>query len=173
MTIHDNTKQAPQSFESTPETIFASATLGASGAYARSSIVPVQGARKITLFVEYDPAASSGYPMIVPLVSSAADAPAAGDDSWFQVPVSDGALTPGALSGTLPAGADYTLAQPQGVAIVYGLAVRLAAAAGATNEYRQAITIDVSPYRWLHFLVAEVGATGSPGDFAATYSLSA
>jgi hypothetical protein len=160
----------PRAAESDIAIIYNSATLSASGAWTRSSIVSVIGVRRITIFADYDPAATSGYPVIVPLVSNALEQPAAGDDSWFQMPVWDGSVTAGALTGTLPTGADYTLSQSQGVALTYGLAVRLAGASAATDEYRQAITLDVTPYRWFHFIAAEVGATGSPGALGAFYA---
>jgi hypothetical protein len=163
----------PRAGQGAPTTIFTSAALAASGAWTRSDIVSVEGARRVVLEIDYDPAGTSGYPVIVPLVSNTVAAPAAGDDSWFQMPVWDGSVTAGALTGTLPTGADYTLSQPQGVAITYGLAVRLSAAAGATDEFRQALVLDVTPYRWFHFIVAEVGATGTPGTLSALYSLAA
>ncbi len=173
---------SPAAAESVPETIFASAALAASGAWTRSSIINVEKARKLVLYVDYDSADAGGYPGIIPLVtntiSSTAGAtpgtvPVATDDVWFQLPMSDGTLTAGALTGTLPTGADYNLLMPQGVAIVAGLCVRFTAAAGATDEYRQAIVLDVTPYRWLHFIAAEVGDTANPGTLAVTYSLSA
>lgn len=160
------------------ETIFASAALAASGAWTRSSIISVARMRKLTLFIDYDPAGSAGYPAIVPFITNGTVAdpmsqPAAGDDAWFQLSTYDGTVTAGALTGTLPTGADYTLAQPQGVTIAYPLAIRLTAAANATDEYRQAIVLDVSCAKWFHFIAAEVGNTGSPGTLAVTYSLSA
>lgn len=163
----------PRAAQSDAATIYTSAALAASGAWTRSSIVSVEGVRKITLLVDYDPGAVGGYPAIVPFGAGVVTEPAAGDDSWFQLSAWDGSLTAGALSGTLPTGADYTLAQPQGVAIEYGLAVRLSAATNAADEYRQAITLDVTPFRWFHFIAAEVGVTATPGTLAVSYVLSA
>lgn len=171
----NSVKGTPRATETVSLSIFASAALAASGAYTRSSIISVDAARFISLQCDYDPHASStaGYPMIVPLVSNADDEPAAGDDSWFQMPITDGTLTAGTLAGAVPSGADYTLAQDQGVVTVYGLAVRLAASQANTNEYRQAVDLDVTRYRWFHFIVGEVGDTTNPGTFSALYSLSA
>jgi hypothetical protein len=173
MMIADITNHAPRAAQTSSGTIFTSAALAASGAWTRSSIIEVSSARRVVLLIDYDPAAIGGYPAIVPLISNAGAQPAAGDDSWFQMPVWDGSITAGALSGTLPTGADYTLTQPQGVALTYGLAVRLSAAAAATDEYRQAIVLDVTPYRWFHFIAAEVGVTATPGTLSALYSLAA
>lgn len=165
----------PMAAQGTAESIFASAALATSGAWTRSDIVNVERFRTITLFVDYDPDASStaAYPAIVGLVSNSQEEPAAGDDEWYQIPVWDGSLTAGTLAGTLPTGADYTIAQDQGVALVYGLAIRLAASSAASNEYRQAIVIDVAPYKYFHFIVAEVGDTTNPGTFSALFSLGA
>lgn len=153
--------------------IFPSAALASSGAWTRSSIVNVANARKIVLEIDYDAAAASGYPIILPLVSNADDQPAADADSWFQMSVWDGSITAGALTGTLATGSDFTLAANQGVCISHGLAVRLAASSGASDEHRIAIPLDVSAFKWFHFQAAEVGATGSPGTLAVLYSLAA
>lgn len=149
-------------------------TLAASGAYSYSDvIVPCATARTITLFLSYDPAAIGGYPVIIPLVSCSAAVPANNDDSWFQVPISDGTFTVSTLTGALPAGADFTVAPGVGVSQVRGLAIQpCAAAAAGTNEVRVAVTLNIAPYRFFQFVVAEVGATGSPGALLATYSMS-
>lgn len=163
----------PRAGQGGTDTLFAAAALAASGAWTRSSVVSVEGVRKLTLLVDYDAGAIGGYPGIVCLGSCEIDEPAAGDDSWFQLSVWDGSVTAGALSGTLPTGADYTLAQPQGVAIAYPLAIRLTAATNATDEYRQAVTVDVTPFRWFHIIAAEVGVTATPGTLSALYSTAA
>lgn len=173
MTIHEITGEAPASAEVGQATIFSSATLAASGAWTRSSIVEVRGARRITLMVDYDPAAISGYPVIIPLVSCATVQPAAGDDSWFRPTVWDGSVTAAALTGTLATGTDFTISQNNGIVLMHPLAIRFAAASAATDEYRPAVPIDVTPYRWFHFQVAEVGATANPGTLSVLYSLSA
>lgn len=159
------------------DTIFASAALAASGAWTRSSVISVARMRKLTLFVDYDPGAIGGYPGVIPLGSNGTvddpnSQPAAGDDSWFVLSNFDGSITSGVASGTLPTGADYTIVQPMGSSIAYATVIRLTAATNATDEYRQAITIDVTPFRWFHFIAAEQGVTATPGTLSVTYSLS-
>jgi hypothetical protein len=152
--------------------IFASAALAASGAWSRSSIVSVADARKLTLFVDYDPGAIGGYPGLILLGSCNVTEPASDADSWFQLSMFDGSVTSAVGSGALATGSDFTIAQPEGFAIAYPLIVRLTAATNAADEYRQAITLDVTPFRWVHFQAAEIGVTATPGTLAVTYSLS-
>lgn len=149
--------------------------LAASGAYTASNvIVPVHSARKITIFFAYDAAAIGGYPVIIPLVSCASVAPAAADDSWFTMPVADGTFTSTVFTGALPAGQDFTLSPGLGLATVAGLAIKpMPAALATSDEVRAAITLDVSAFRYLQILVAEVGVTATPGSVLATYSLTA
>lgn len=170
-------KFTPTSPQGGVDTLFASAALAASNAWTRSSIVSVDGARRITLFIDYDAAAASGYPTIIPLGScgtttSSTAEPAAGDDSWFQLSTTDGSVTSAVLAGTLATGSDFTVTQPQGNSIAYPLAIRLTAATGATDEYRQAITLDVGPLKWFHVQIQETGATANPGTVSVLYSLS-
>lgn len=142
-------------------------TLAASGAYEYSEILRVAEKKLACLQLAYDAAAIGGYPVIIPLVSYAEDAPDVGDDAWFTLPASDGMPTPTSLSGALPAGADYTLAPSVGLVDVRPLAVRpLAAATATTNEVRQSIALDLTSVpgaRWLMVAIAEVGVTATPG----------
>lgn len=151
-------------------------TLAASGAYEYSEILSVSERKLVCLQLAYDAAAIGGYPVLIPLVSFAQDAPAAGDDAWFAMPASDGMPTPTSLSGALPAGADYTLAPSVGLVDVKPLAVRpMAAASATTNEIRQSIALDLSSVpgaRWLQFAIAEVGVTATPGAALVTASVS-
>jgi hypothetical protein len=154
------------------------ATLAASGAWTRSSVINVKNARKLTLYINYDPGAIGGYPGLIFLGSngttSTADAqPATDADSWFQLSAVDGSVTSAVGSGTLAAGSDFTIAQPEGWVTAYPMIVRLTAATNAADEYRQAITIDVTPFRWVHFQAAEVGVTATPGALSVEASTSA
>lgn len=147
-------------------------TLPASGAYEYSEILSIAGRKLVALQVAYDPAAVGGYPVLLPLVSYAEDAPDAGADSWYALPASDGLPTATTLTGALPAGADYTLAPSVGLVDVRPLVVRpTAAATGAGNEVRQSVALDLSSVpgaRWLQLAVAEVGVTASPGALLVT-----
>lgn len=143
-------------------------TLPASGAWEYTSALSVADRETICLHVAYDPAATGGYPVIIPFVSYADAEPAAGADSWFALPASDGLPASTTYTGAVPSGADYTFAPGFGQVDVRALAVRpMAAAAAASNEVRQTIAIDLRRSavgaRWIQFAIAEVGATGSPG----------
>lgn len=148
--------------------------LAAAGAYTFSDvIVPCAEERTITLLVAYDSAAAGGYPVIIPLGSCASSQPAAGDDSWFVLPASDGTWTNTVLAGAVPSGADWTQNPGMGLSEVRCLAIKpMAGAVGAGDEVRIAITLNVAPFRYFQFAVAEVGATGTPGALLVNASLS-
>ena len=167
------TGAAPRARATVSASIFASAALAASGAWSRSSIVDVAAARKLTLLLDYDPAAVAGAPHLILLGACTADAPAAGDDSWFMLTATDGSITAAVSTGTVPTGADYTVVQVMGTATLQQMIYKLAAATNAADEIRAAVTIDVTPFRWFHFIAAEVGVTGTPGTLVGSYVLSA
>jgi hypothetical protein len=148
--------------------------LAASGAYTFSDvIVPCAEERIITLLVAYDSAAAGGYPVIIPLGSCATSQPAAGDDSWFILPASDGTWTNTVLAGAVPSGADWTQNPGMGLSEVRGIAIKpMAAAVGTSDEVRIAITLNIAPFRYFQFAIAEVGNTGSPGACLINASLS-
>lgn len=170
------TRVSPVAYQGGVETLFTEAALAASNAWSRSSIVSADGQRKMTLFIDYNPAAAGGYPTIIVLGSTGTTSdpnstPGGGDDVWWQLSTTDGSVTSAVLAGTLATGSDFTVAQPQGNAIAYPLAIRLTAATNATDEYRQAVTIDVGPYKWIHIQAQETSA-GSPGTLGVYYSFS-
>lgn len=170
-------KFTPTSPQGGLATLFTEAALAASNAWTRSDIVSVDGARRLTMLIDYNPAAASGYPTIIVLgsVGSLTDGvttPAAGDDVWFQLSTTDGSVTSAVLAGTLATGSDFTVTQPQGNAIAYPLAIRLTAVTNATDEVRQAVTVDVGPFKWIHIQAQETGATANPGTLGVYYSLS-
>lgn len=148
--------------------------LAAAGAYTFSDvIVPCAEERTITLFLAYDAAAAGGYPVIIPLGSCASSQPAAGDDSWFTLPASDGTWTNTVLAGAVPSGADWTQNPGMGLSEVRGVAVKpMAGAVGASDEVRIAITLNVAAFRYFQFAIAEVGNTGTPGSALVNASLS-
>lgn len=139
-------------------------TLEAAGAYARTDVVSVKDARTLAISIAYDAAGAGGYPVLIPLASNAEEEPAVGDDAWFTVPVSDGLVTTTTLAGALASGADFTQAPGLGLVDVRGTAIKpMAGASGASDEVRVLVLLHVAPYRWIHFQIAEVGATGTPG----------
>lgn len=172
----NETRVSPVAYQGGVAELLALTTFGASAAWTRSNVVCTDGQRKLTMFVDYDPAAAAAYYTIIVLGSNGTltdptAIPAAGDDVWFRLCSTDGGLTAGVLTGTLATGSDFTVTQPQGNALVYELAIRCAAATAATDEYRQAITIDVAPFKWLHIQVQETVASVA-GAITINYSCS-
>lgn len=165
----------PVSAEGAYESCFADATLPASGDWVRDTlagVINVQGARELTLWVNYDPAAVGNYPHIVMMVSNAQDVPAVDDDSWYIATHTDGVITDVTPDTGLPTGTDFSAPPPWGELTMKALIIRLPAAVGATDEYRYAIAYNVARYRWVQFMFAEKGTTATPGNLQANYSLS-
>lgn len=161
----------PRAGQGIQQPLRASAVLSAAGATASTSIVSVEGARKVTLFVKYTGGAAGGYPHILPLVSCASTSPATTDDSWYALGISDGVVTADTDLAALPTNVDIS-PQNFGEAKVQQTLIRLAGTA-STDPQRVAVTLDVTPYRWLFLVVAEKGVTGTPGTLAVDYVLSA
>ena len=148
--------------------------LAASGAQTYSDILDVARWRRLTLYIDYDPHASAtaGYPKIIPFGSAAEAVPAAGDDSWYSLGVDDGAVTAAVLTGTVPSGADWSLTPEFGWRTFRGLVLRLEASDNGSDEYRVAVTLDVTPYRWIQLATSEVGDTTNAGSLIIKYSRS-
>lgn len=148
--------------------------LAAAGAYTHGdAIVNVKTARAIHLEVFYRAGGAGGYPILLPQVSIADDEPAAGDDVWTDVPVTDGIVTTTVLGGTVPSGADWTQDPGKGLVDLRGLAIRpMAAAIGTSDRVRMSAVIRVDSARWFQVAVAERGNTGAPGYLRLRYSLS-
>jgi hypothetical protein len=164
------------SFESASATLFTSAQLAASGAWTRGdSVIDVKKARELVMLIDYTAHASSttGYPQIVPMVACTSVAPAAGDATWFIPGIHDGTLTATALAGSLPAGADFTVNPPMGVALLYPMVIRLNAATALSARTQMAVRINVAPFKWFQMMAAENGDTTNRGTLAVSYALSA
>ncbi len=166
----------PRAGQRDAASLFASATLGASGAWSRSSIVSVEGCRKLTMLITYTTDATSGtdgYAEIVPMAAYTVAEPAAGDATWFPFGDSDGTVTEGTLAGTLPTGTDFS-ATPNFAKRKYEpLCLRLDPADNDTDVIQMAITIDVTACRWFQLMAHEAGDTSNPGALAISYVLSA
>lgn len=147
----------------------------AAGAYttAQGGVIDLDGAREITIGLQYDPASATGRPAIILLGSIHFDQPGATDDAWLVPQGSDGVITDTTLGGALPVGQDFT-ATPQWGAQTLKRALWLPkAVAAATDELRDGQVFKVSGFRWLQVLYAEHGDTAAPGSFLAHYMLSA
>jgi hypothetical protein len=175
--MHENTGKAPQSFETQAGSLIASAALLAAGAWSRSAaVLDVRGARRITLLIDYIANAVGGvggFPEIVPLVSFEGQPPGAADPVWFGMGVWNGTVTEGTLSGTLPAGTDFTPAPNFAVTKHEPLIVSLDPADNVSDRVQMAVTIDVTSARWFQILAHEKGAPAASGTLAVTYALGA
>lgn len=165
-----NDANVPRAGQGQAMALVASAALAAAGAATSSSIVSVADARKITLFVKYTGGATGGYPHILPLVSGSLASPAVTDDSWYALGSWDGSITADVDFVTLPTGVDIS-PQNFGEVEMQELLIKTAATA-STDAQRIAITLDVTPFRWLFLVYAEKGVTGTPGTLAIDYTLS-
>jgi hypothetical protein len=177
MTQPNYDHSTPRAGQSQSATLFASAVLSASGAWTRSSIVSVEGARKLTLLIDYTADATSGtdgLPEIVPMAAYTAAEPAAGDATWFPFGIWGGTVTEAVLaSGTLPTGTDFT-GTPQFAKCKHEpLCITLDPVDADTDRIQVAVTIDVTAARWFQLMAHEAGDTSNPGTLAISYVLSA
>lgn len=154
--------------------LVASATLAASGAYAHSDPIDLEGARRLVLLVSYSPNAVGGYPGIIPAFgyTIVEGGPAATDDVWYVPAVWDGSVTATLLTAaSQPAGTDYTVQPEFGFTTHRPMLIRLEAGDAATDEIRIAVTLEVGAARWARVSYAELGVVATPGTLAISYSL--
>jgi hypothetical protein len=121
-----------------------------------SSIVSVEGYRYVTLWITGSADAASAYPHIIPLVSGAGPLPLLGDDSWYGLAERDTSATATLLVGTLPTGADYTIAPEWAVVTTRPLVIRLEASDANTDEIRMCVTLNVAHARWMYIACEEI-----------------
>lgn len=144
----------------------------AAAAYTSTAPFSVIGARAITLFIDADAAASGDRLALNIAVSNSELLPAAGADEWFLPVVTDGSVTIGAGGGAVATGVDWTLL-PAG----WGLVVlspgeyRFPAFSGASEEGRWAVSFDVSRFRHVWILYADIGGA-TRGTYAITVAQS-
>jgi hypothetical protein len=155
--------------------LVASATMSASGAWSRSSIVNLGTARKITFELTYTTdgtGGTDGYVEIVPMVAATREQPAANDATWFTMGYTDGTYTEGTLSGTLPSGTDFSAAPNFAKVKFEGLCIRTDPADADTDVVQIKVSLDVSDARWIQLMYHEAGDTANPGALAISYVLS-
>lgn len=121
-----------------------------------SSIVSVTDARWVWLWIKADVGAAGAYAHLVPFVSGAAAEPEIGDDSWFALPERDATATATLLAGSVPTGADWTIAPEWGVVTVRPLVIRTEAGDAGTDKIRMVVPINVAGARWLYVAAEEV-----------------
>ncbi len=137
--------------------LLASTALTTNPGGAVSSIVSVNGGTEVTLWIKASADAASAYAQMVVNLSGLAAAPALGDDSWYQPAIADLAPTDALLTGSVPTGADYTIAPEWGVIKLRPLVLRTIDSDANTDEIRMAITIRLPRgARWMYLFAEEV-----------------
>jgi hypothetical protein len=121
-----------------------------------SAIVSVADARRIMLWIRADVGAAGAYAQIIPLLSAKKAAPALGDDQWFAPAVIDSTPTDTLLTGTLPAGADYTIAPEWRVLKAGPMVIRTIDGDAGTDKVRMVVSLDVTGALWLYVACEEV-----------------
>lgn len=141
-----------------PVELLASTALTTDPNGAVSGIVSVYDATDVTLWIKASADAASAYAHLVVNVSGAATAPAQGDDSWYQPPLADQTPTDTLLTGSVPTGADYTIAPEWGIVKIRPMVLRTIDSDANTDEIRMAQTI-ILPRgsRWMYLFAEEVG----------------
>lgn len=146
--------------------LFNATALPAAGAWRRSEALDVRGQRRMGLWVSRTTDATSGtgsYPEIVVLGSAASTEPAAGDDSWFALPVVTGVIATVTPSGTLPTGADFTLPPAWAYDVGRPFILRGEATANDTDAVRMGpFSFDVQLVKWVRIIAHEAGDTSNP-----------
>lgn len=152
----------------------ASAALAASGAFTASSIISVDQARRLTLWVSYtmNASATAGYPQILVAQTAQETLPLTTDDVWYHSQVNDGSVSATLLTGSMPSSVDATIAPEWGSLTLRPVVYRLEGGDASTDKIRLKIPVDVQDARWCFLLYAEEGDSTNPGTFAASYSLS-
>jgi hypothetical protein len=147
-------------------TIYASAILTA--AFKASSVINVQGYRKLDIIVRGTHGDAGNLVNIVPLLSDedvAANAdgkPLATDDVWDAPMVGDGSVVGGTLPGTLLSGADFTLVPNWGRISLYPVFIRLPTSSAATDKIRYRIPgVHLGGARWFHVQANDSKGSGT------------
>lgn len=128
-----------------------------------SSVVELYDYRYVTLYIKGSADAASAYAHVIPLISSASSTPAVADDSWYGLCERDSTATATPLTGSLPTGADYTIAPEWAVVTCRPIVIRLEASDANTDEIRLAVTLNVAHAKYLYVAVEEVGGNMNVG----------
>lgn len=156
--------------------LYASKALEAAGAWDRSTIIDVRGARRLTLLIDFTSDATGGtgaIAEIVPLRAFAADAPAAGAATWRTFADHDGiAVMTTLAAGTLPSGTDFSAAPNFVVRTFAGLVIRTDPFDNDTDVIQMSVELDVTSCRFVQLMAHEAGDTSNPGTLAIGYVLS-
>lgn len=135
-------------------------------AWVATEAVSVAQARKITLLIAYDAdAGGTANRCQITVWGSAEDsatagtAPAITDDTWYAPGILDTSPTDAVLTGTPITNFGATV-QPEYRNYAIGpLSLTTIASDAGTDKIRVAVTLDVTPFRWLHIQCKELGDT--------------
>jgi hypothetical protein len=151
-------------------------------AWIATDVVNVSQARRLTLFVAYaaDGSGTANRAQLRVMATAENDsdgtAPEVADDVWYAPALVDSTPTATLLTGTKETGATMVVTAPEHAVIVARpMAITLGEPSdNGSDVYRMAITIDVTPYRWLYCAAKELGDTdaGDLGILGLKYSLS-
>lgn len=144
-----------------------------SGTFLQSETIDCVAWDAALLEIQYNGNASSttGFPWIIPLgstvpqqsTSTQASPPLLTDDVWTQFPVTDGAVTPTFITGSLGYGSGSSAGSAHGVQKVYGLVIQPESVVSGSTKIRMSVNLKTRAYRFLSFAVAEKGDTTNPG----------
>jgi hypothetical protein len=136
--------------------LLASSALTTDPSGAVSSIVSVYGGTQVTLWIKANVGAAGAYAHLVLNVSGLAAAPAQADDSWYQPTIADITPTDTLLTGSVPTGADYTIAPEWGIVKLRPIVMRTIDGDANTDQIRMAQTITLPRgARWMYLFAEE------------------
>lgn len=138
--------------------LFSDVTLTA--ARQASLIRNVSALRRLTVFCDLAASAAGDQVSIFPLISSKrADKPTAIEDVWYIAGVFD--ATPSAVlpSGTILAGADFTLTPEFGQVTIRPMEILSEVMDGASDEVRMTFSVDVTEAIWFHLQAADIAGS--------------
>lgn len=153
-------------------TLRASAALTA--AWVESDIISVLRARRVTLWIAINGAASESNAQVGFNVwlSGQTTQPAVGDDSWYAPAILDAVATDGTLSGSRPSGWDPTDTPSFRSYVIGPASFKSFVLTASTNKIRLALPIDVTGAKWMHIQCIELGDTSHPCVMGVDYTLS-
>lgn len=149
-------------------------------AWVATEVVNVSEARRCTLLIAYDIAASavSARPQITVWGAcedgtSRGVAPAiASVDKWYAPAVLDAVATDAALTGTAVSNFVPSVAETFRNYAAGPLSITLLPSVTALDKIRVALALDVTHFRWLHVQAKELGDTSHLGTLGVKYALS-
>tara|TARA_R100001244_G_scaffold53662_2_gene46586 strand:- start:6379 stop:6906 length:528 start_codon:yes stop_codon:yes gene_type:complete len=139
--------------------------------WARSDVFSLGRASALGLEISYNVAAAGQQVEMGVVVSNAKDQPAADADIWYFLSVLDASPTDAVLTGTVPTGADWSVAPEFGKVKVRGSILQSIASDTTSDKIRLAVAFEMQPWRWCHVVYRELGG-GTAGSLSVAAALS-